>query len=457
MLEKLIEYLKDKKILILGFGAEGQSTYKTIRKYLKEKQLHIADKKENFNEQFEMLSEDTNVISISGEKYLDNLEEYDIIIKSPGISFKDIDTSNIEKKIKSQLELLLEFTDAYTIGITGTKGKSTTSTLIYKVLEEQGKNVLLLGNIGIPVFDYIDTITKDMYIVLEISSHQLQYVEKSPNISILLNIYEEHLDHYKSLEEYVNSKLNILKFQNEEDYSIYNIDNELINKYLKIENLKSKKYEITYENTGKKSNNANKIYHEEHYIKDEKGNILYDTNQERKLLGKHNENNIMFVLAVSEILKLDLPKTVETINKCASLPHRMELVGKYDDIIFYNDSIATIPEATINTIEALKNVNTLILGGMDRGVHLEGLIKYLNKSNIENLICMPKTGYYIGNNVTNKNINVIYVESMKEAVENAKKVTKKDTICLLSPAAASYGFYKNFKEKGEEYKRLVKN
>ena len=457
MLEKLTKYLKDKKILILGFGAEGQSTYKTIRKYLKDKLLYISDKKENFNEQFEMLSEDTNIITISGEKYLDNLEEYDIIIKSPGISFKDIDTSNIEKKIKSQLELLLEFTDAYTIGITGTKGKSTTSTLIYKVLEEQGKNVLLLGNIGIPVFDYIDTITKDMYIVLEISSHQLQYVEKSPNISILLNIYEEHLDHYKSLEEYVNSKLNILKFQNEEDYSIYNIDNELINKYLKIENLKSKKYEITYENTGKKSNNANKIYHEEHYIKDEKGNILYDTNQERKLLGKHNENNIMFVLAVSEILKLDLPKTVETINKCASLPHRMELVGKYDDIIFYNDSIATIPEATINTIEALKNVNTLILGGMDRGVHLEGLIKYLNKSNIENLICMPKTGYYIGNNVTNKNINVIYVESMKEAVENAKKVTKKDTICLLSPAAASYGFYKNFKEKGEEYKRLVKN
>ena len=457
MLEKLIEYLKDKKILILGFGAEGQSTYKTIRKYLKEKQLYIADKKENFNEQFEMLSEDTNVISISGEKYLDNLEEYDIIIKSPGISFKDIDTSKIEKKIKSQLELLLEFTDAYTIGITGTKGKSTTSTLIYKVLEEQGKNVLLLGNIGIPVFDYIDTITKDMYLVLEISSHQLQYVEKSPNISILLNIYEEHLDHYKSLEEYVNSKLNILKFQNEEDYSIYNIDNELINKYLKIENLKSKKYEIMYENTGKKADNAKKIYHEEHYIKDEDNNILYDTNQERKLLGKHNENNIMFVLAVSEILKLDLSKTIDTINNCSSLPHRMEFVGKYDDIIFYNDSIATIPEATINTIEALKNVNTLILGGMDRGVHLEGLIEYLNKSNIENLICMPKTGYYIGNNITNKNINVIYVENMKEAVENAKKVTKKDAICVLSPAAASYGFYKNFKEKGEEYKRLVKN
>ena len=152
-----------------------------------------------------------------------------------------------------------------------------------------------------------------------------------------------------------------------------------------------------------------------------------------------------------------MKKTIETINNCSPLPHRMELVGKYDDVIFYNDSIATIPEATINTIEALKKVNTLILGGMDRGVNLESLIEYLNKSNIENLICMPKTGYYIGKNINNKNINVIYVENMKEAVENAKKVTKKDTICVLSPAAASYGFYKNFKEKGEEYKRLVKN
>lgn len=457
MLDKLIEYLKEKKILILGFGIEGQSTYKTIRKYLKEKVLYISDKKENFNEQFEMLSEDTNVIAISGENYLENLDKYDIIIKSPGISFKNIDTSKIKNKIKSQLELLLEFTDAYTIGITGTKGKSTTSTLIYKILEEQGKKVLLLGNIGIPVFDYIDTITKDMFLVLEISSHQLQYIERSPNISILLNIYEEHLDHYKSLDEYVNSKLNILKYKKENDYAIYNIDNELINKYLNMAELKSNKYEISYKNIDKKSKDAYKIYYEDHYIKDDENNIIYDTEMDRKLLGKHNENNIMFALAVSKILKLDISQTIKTINNFSPLPHRMELVGKYNGIIFYNDSIATIPEATINTIEALKNVNTLIIGGMDRGVNLESLIQYLNKSNIENLICMPTTGHYIGKNIINKNMQVIYVQDMQEAVNIAKKVTKKETICLLSPAAASYGFYKNFKEKGEEYKRLVKN
>lgn len=128
--------------------------------------------------------------------------------------------------------------------------------------------------------------------------------------------------------------------------------------------------------------------------------------------------------------------------------------GKYDGVIYYNDSIATIPESTINSIESLENVNTLIIGGMDRGVNFDKFIKYLNNSKIENLICLPTTGHMIGKKITN--LNVYMVEDLKEAVETAKRVTKKETICLLSPAAASYGFFKNFKERGEMYKKLVK-
>jgi len=126
----------------------------------------------------------------------------------------------------------------------------------------------------------------------------------------------------------------------------------------------------------------------------------------------------------------------------------------YDGITFYNDSIATIPESTINSIEALEKVNTLIIGGMDRGVNFDKFIEYLNNSKIENLICMPTTGHIIGKKITN--LKVYMVEDLKEAVLTAKKVTKKETICLLSPAAASYGFFKNFKEKGEMYKKLVR-
>ena len=233
MIADLINYFQNKKILILGFGREGQSTYKLIRKYIKEQTLYIADRKENFEKNYEFLSQDKNIKCISGEGYLEDLEEYDVIIKSPGISFVGLDTSKFYNNIKSQLELLLEFFDMFTIGITGTKGKSTTSSLIYKVLKEQNVKSMLLGNIGVPVFDYIDTIPDDTTLILEMSSHQLEYMKLSPNISILLNIYPEHLDHYESFEKYAEAKCNIFKYQKKSDYFIYNSDDETINKFLK--------------------------------------------------------------------------------------------------------------------------------------------------------------------------------------------------------------------------------
>lgn len=455
MINKLIEYLKGKKILILGFGVEGQSTYKIIRKYLKEQFIYVADEQENFNEKYEMLVDDVNAQFISGESYLDNLDNYDLIIKSPGISLKNINIISFKEKITSQLELFLEFFNVYTIGITGTKGKSTTSSLIYEVLKQQEKHTLLLGNIGIPIFDYIDVVEKDMIVILELSSHQLEYVKRSPNISILLNLYEEHLDHYKSMNEYIEAKANIFKYKNEDDYLIYNVDNEevknIVEKY-KVQ-IGNNIYKISYQD---KEIEENKYIVKDDYIVNSTGKQLYNINDERKLLGEHNLNNVMFVFAVSEILKIDLNKTIRTINTFNPLPHRMELVGTYDGITYYNDSIATVPAAAINSIKSFANVNTLIVGGMDRGINYDEFIEFLNKSNIKNLICLPTTGHYIGNNISNKKINVYKINTMEEAVKIAKEVTEKETICLLSPAASSYGFFKNFKERGEKYKRLVK-
>ncbi len=452
MINELINYFKDKKILILGFGLEGQSTYKLIRKYLKDQVIYIADKEKEFEKKYSMLEEEKNAIYISGEKYLDGLDKYDLIMKSPGISFAHIDTSKFYSKIKSQLELLLEFFDIYTIGITGTKGKSTTSSLIYQVLEDQGVNCMLLGNIGTPVFEHIDEIKEKMTLVLEMSSHQLEYMEKSTNIAILLNIYEEHLDYYKSLEKYADAKCNIFKYQDQNDNFLYNIDSELLMKELQKYKINGKKYQISIEDKEQRDNKLilkdNKIY----LGKKE----LYNSLNRRNLLGKHNLTNIMFVLAVSEILELDLEKTINTINSFQTLPHRMEKVGIYDNIIFYNDAIATIPEATINSVGALEKVNTLIIGGMNRGVNFDKFIEYLNSSTVENLICMPTTGHIIGEKINNPNMKVYMVETMEEAVKTAKKVTQKNTICLLSPAAASYGYFKNFKEKGEIYKKLVR-
>jgi len=447
MITDLIKYFENKKILILGFGREGQSTYKLVRKYLKDQKIYIADKKENFQNNYDFLREDKNSVYISGENYLNNLNEFDIIMKSPGISFVGIDTNKFLSKVKSQLELLLEYFKVFTIGITGTKGKSTTSSLIYKVLQEQNIKTKFLGNIGIPVFDYIDEIEENMTIVLEMSSHQLEYMDISPNIAILLNIFEEHLDHYESFEKYADAKCNIYKFQKNTDYFIYNSDNEVLKNIVKDTN------GTTYKVSLKGNENANVVKNDENIFINNR--IIYNINEKRNLLGDYNLNNIMFVLAVSEILKLDINQTIKSIADFKTLEHRLELVGKYDGVLYYDNSIGTIPEATIEAVKALKQVDTLIIGGMDRGIDYTGLIEFLNNSTVNNIICMPQTGHDIAKELKQEKVHI--AQDLEEAVKTAKKVTKKDMICLLSPAAASYEFFKNFEEKGDLYKKLVRN
>ena len=257
-----------------------------------------------------------------------------------------------------------------TIGITGTKGKSTTSSLIYKVLKDQDVNAMLLGNIGIPVFDYIDTLQEDTTLVLEMSSHQLEFMHHSPNIAILLNIFAEHLDHYTGFEAYAQAKCNIYKYQNKNDHFLYNIDNKTIVKF--VHDLTQNSYKVSLNNQP-----GSQIY-----LKDDivyfNGKPLYHKNEPRNLMGEYNLNNIMFVLGVSEILNLDLSKTIKSINEFKTLSHRLEFVGKYDDVLYYDNSIATIPMATIEAIKALKEVDTLIIGGMDRGIDYQEFIDYLN-------------------------------------------------------------------------------
>ncbi|MGN1338023.1 MAG: UDP-N-acetylmuramoyl-L-alanine--D-glutamate ligase [Candidatus Coprovivens sp.] len=444
MQNKIIELLQNKKIAILGFGLEGKSTYNFIRKHLPNKELTIIDQKDISNS-----INDSNVTIISGDNYLENLNQFDLIIKTPGISLKDIDTTKIKDKIYSQLELLLEVNAKNVIGITGTKGKSTTTTLIYNVIKEQNNNTYLAGNIGIPIFDEIDKFNEDTIIVVEMSSHQLEFVRKSPHIGIILNLYQDHLDHAGSVEHYHECKLHMFDYQNENDIAIYCSDNSNLNNIMKNKDYKQKIYKIQKEyNENYVSLKDNKVYY--------KNEILYIDDNKRNLLGIHNLENIMIVSLIAKILNLNLEKAKKTIDEFKGLEHRLELVGKYNNIIYYNDTIATIPEATISGIEALQNVNTLIFGGMDRGIDYTPLINYLNKNNVENLICMPETGYKIGKQLENTNKNIFYAETLDEAVKIAKRETKKETICLLSPAAPSYNYFKNYIEKGNKYKELIK-
>ena len=446
MQSKIIEEIQSyKNIAILGFGREGVSTFNFIRKYDKTIPLTILDAKD-------ITIDDDKVVVKKYNNTLDELLEYDLIIKTPGISFADFDqdilNSRLRGKITSQMELLLKYNHEHVIGITGTKGKSTTSTLIYDILKDQLDKVFLVGNIGIPVFDKIDEF-EDGIIVAEMSSHQLEFVNHSPHISIILNLFVDHLDHTGSVLNYHNAKLNTARYQNEEDIFIYDADNTYLNSY-DLSVFKGKKYTVSSSNKDASiylDRDLNIMYMNKFIV--HKNDII------TQLQGDHNLKNIMFAFLVAELFSLDINKTLESIKNFKPLEHRLEYFATVKGIKFYDDAIATIPEATINACRTLKDVDTLIFGGMDRGIDYTPLIDYLKASDISNFVCMPETGYKIAEFLDSN--KVIKTETLEDAVSKAFEVTKEGTTCLLSPAASSYNFFKNFEEKGNKFKELVNN
>lgn len=441
MIESIVNVLQNKKIAILGFGREGEATYKFIRKYIPDTYLDIIDESDVSNK--DLFKEDNKVTFIYGKNYLDNLEKYDLVIKTPGITLKDIDTSNIN--ITSELELLLMVARDRVIGVTGTKGKTTTSMLIYNILKENGLDVIVAGNMGIPVFSILDEITDNTLIVVEMSSHQLEYINISPHIGVVLNLFEDHLDHAGSIEHYYESKMHMFKYQNNDDYMVYCQDNKNLNDLIKSKNFKSKKITVDLNNEATVYLNNNEVYYNKQKV--------FDTDLKRNLKGMHNFENIMVAYAVSKILNLDDKLTLQAITNFKPVAYRLELVGVIDDVEYYVDTLATIPEATKNAIRAIDNISTLIFGGLDRGISYAGFADFLKNSQIENFICMPETGHVIAKELPKE--KVYLVDTLEEACDIAKKVTRKHTACILSPAASSYNQFKNYAEKGDKFKEYI--
>ena len=347
---------------------------------------------------------------------------YDIVIKSPGIPFFGMEDE--EAIVTSQTDMLLKTNRENVIGITGTKGKSTTTTLIYNILNKAGADVRLIGNIGVPPFSCLEDINDDTTLVCEMSSHQLENLTVSPHIAVILNIFEEHLDHYKSYEDYQLAKVNIFRHQNENDVVVYNKENDLVKNYI------------------------------EKFARGKKLAFPYDYDVETKLIGEHNKKNIMAARLVAQELGINEDEIRETVKEFSGLAHRLEFAGEFNGVRYYNDSISTIPEATINAIESLEDVDTVIIGGLDRGIHYDDFATYLMNCKVRNIILAYDTGKRIYSKMdTNR---AILVNDLEEAVNRAKAVTKKGKICLLSPAAASYGYFKNFEERGNKFKELIK-
>jgi len=445
----IINQLKDKRILILGFGREGKSSYQFIRKHLPTIPLVIAD--ENPHIETYLFENDCYTKHILYKKDSETFANYDIVLKSPGISLKDI-LGNIDaSKISSQTDLFLQAFAPQCIGITGTKGKSTTASFIYHILNYLKKDTLLAGNIGIPLFDIAEDITPNTKIVLELSSHQLEFIRKSPHISILLNLFEEHLDHYNSLSNYYWAKFNIARRQSEGDYFIYNVTDISIANLLEISIIKS--YFIGFS----LFDNPKAMFYTKNQYFYRNAEKICEITSDFPLKGEHNLINTTAVIAAIACMKdIDISQIKNAIYSFRGLPHRLEFIGEFNGVLFYNDSISTIPQASIAAVKALKKVNTILLGGMDRGIDYVLLVDFLKKSEVENLIFTGDAGKKIMNLLGKiEKKQFFFSNSYQEMVEIAKKCTKKGCICLLSPAAASYDQFKNFEHRGDTFRQLV--
>ncbi len=428
MCQNLIDFLKDKNIVILGFGREGVSTYNYIRKYFPEKPIAIADKKE-------IVLDDKNVTLLTGDSYLEKSLNYELVIKTPGVPIVNIEIPD-NVLVTCQVDLFLQYAPCKKIGITGTKGKTTTSTLTYNLVTECGCEAYLVGNIGVPVFDIIDECAGKVA-VIEMSCHQLEFCRTSPDIAVFTNIYEEHLDHYNGYRGYIDAKLNIVSHQTEDDVLVFNADQN-VEGLIDFSQYKSKKLPISAE----PQNDFQKKL----------------TTLNSRLIGKHCHQDIFFAEAVARLFGADDDAIIKGIEKFTGIPHRMEPVGEFKGISFYNDSIATIPHAVECAVDALGNIDSLIFGGLDRGIFYDDFVTYLDGCPIRNIIGMPETGTKICNALKERGSkkNVVAVETMEEAVAAAYKLTAKGAICLLSPAAPSYNVYRNFEHKGNHYKEIVK-
>ena len=403
---KLNQLKKYKKILILGYGKEGQATERFLKKYHPNAFIGIADKKYSSN-------------------YLDEQQKYDLIIRSPGIS-KNL----ITKPYTTATNIFLANINNVVIGVTGTKGKSTTVSLIYSILKEAGKTVHLIGNIGNPMLDEMPKpIEKEDIFVCEFSSYQLDDIKYSPHISVITNLFPEHMNYHGSVDAYYQAKKNILKFVKPDDYYCYNPKYSILEQWAK--NIKC-------------NSRPSK-------------RIIYFDQMTNPLIGEHNLENIDEAVTVAKIFNISDEIIKNTVRNFQPLPHRLQFVGKFKNILFYDDAISTTPESTICAINSFPKIGTIFLGGLDRGYDFDELSRVIIEKKIPNIVLFPDSGekiFELLKKVTG--IKFLKTKSMEEAVKFAYKYTPQNKICLLSNASPSYSLWKNFEEKGDLFQFFVK-
>ena len=454
--QDFIEKTKEKSIMIYG---AGKSNLPLIKMLANEKiKVTVFDDKEPKNPELNLLKENPYIDFRMGDTSVWN-NFFDIIIRSPGISFFSDRISAARANgslVTSEMEIFFELCPCPIIGITGSDGKTTTTSIIYEILKQSGKKVHLGGNIGKPLLPDIKNISKDDIAVVELSSFQLMSMRRSPEIAVVTNISPNHLDYHSSIEEYIESKKQILFHQNAFSKSVLNFDNPETQKMQSCVRGKtiffSRKQRL---HTGVWIDDQNNII----YSEKGKDSVVINAS-EINLPGKHNlENYLAAIASTYEFV------TAESILKVArefkGIPHRMELVGDFKGVLYYNDSIASTPTRTISGALSLFDKKIiLIAGGYDKKVPFDSLAReVLDKVSV--LILMGNSANKIKNeveklkNYSPSSIKIILAKDMEQSVNYAYENSRPGDIVVLSPACASFDLYENFEQRGNHFKDIV--
>ncbi len=451
--ELLRDYLTPRvargKVALLGFGREGQSTYRLFRRFFPEMNLTILDQVETLPvKAAQLIAGDRHLELLLGAKYLVNLDQFETIFKTPGVSPYLIQVQEALGRgawVTSQTEVFFSLFGSQVIAVTGTKGKSTTCQVITQVLKQAGKKVLFIGNIGAPAFDALENVNPETLVVYETSSHQCEGLTVSPHIGVMLNLFVDHLDYYPSLEAYGLAKRALFIHQEEGDLCLANLGDTRVEALTR--GLKSSRVGFALE-----EQMGTAVWVKNGWIEsyDEK---LMPTD-EIPLKGEHNLLNVMPAIIVAHNLGIKSENIRRFLRKVTPVEKRLETIGEVRGVTFIDDALATIPEATIAALEALgSQVATLIVGGFDRGQDFTSLAQRIAASDIKTLILFPTTGQRIADLVSSYNhtITSYPVTNMADAVRMALAHTPQGKTALLSTASASFGLFKDYRDRSEQY------
>lgn len=433
------------KVAILGYALEGQESAKYWAK--KGGEITVCDANANLK------IENKNFSSKLGDNYLEHLDDFDVIVRTAGLNPQKIydanpNNPNLADRVTTSLnEFLANCPSKNLIGVTGTKGKGTTSTLIAKILQASGKTVHLGGNIGVAPLKLLPKIKPEDWVVLELSSFQLSDVKYSTPIAICLMVVPEHLDWHKDLQDYTDAKANLFKNQNLGDKAIYFAGNQLSEQIAK----KSPGHKLAYfKAPGAFVRNDSMIT-----IGYEQTEILPAT--EIKLLGEHNQQNVCAAITACWQVVQDVSAIRKVLKSFKGLEHRLELVRELGGVKYYDDSFGTTPETAIVAMQAIKQPKVMILGGSDKGALFEDLTTQVMLQDVRHVITIGKTGPSIAALLRHKGYLSITegLDSMPQIVRTAKNLAKKDDAVLLSTGCASFGLFKDYKDRGNQFKQAV--